>query len=153
MLFLAIAAFAALNTPGIASMSGGLSEELTKRLNGKNAKKGVFVEVMESEVVIHLRVIVNYGTTIQDVCLDLQENVREDVENLTGLRVVEVNVRVESLAVKKEEKKKKARIVGNYNPSLFALKRPIPFRKIGSMVPSACSPSISMSAEPIIKST
>ena len=102
-----IAAFATLATPGIASMSGGLSEELTKRLNGKSAKKGVFVEVMESEVVIHLRVIVNYGATIQDVCLDLQENVREDVENLTGLRVVEVNVRVESLAVKKEENQKR----------------------------------------------
>jgi uncharacterized alkaline shock family protein YloU len=98
-----IAGLAALDTPGIASMSGGISEGLTKRLSGKNAKKGVFVEVMESEAAIHLRVIVNYGTKIKDVCLDLQENVREAVENLTGLRVVEVNVKVESLAVKEEE--------------------------------------------------
>ncbi len=97
-----IAGLAALDTPGIASMSGGISEGLTKRMSGKNAKKGVFVEVMESEAAIHLRVIVNYGTMIQDVCRDLQENVREAVENMTGLRVVEVNVKVESLAVKKE---------------------------------------------------
>jgi uncharacterized alkaline shock family protein YloU len=98
-----IAGLAALDTPGIASMSGGISEGLAKRMSGKNAKKGVFVEVMESEAAIHLRVIVNYGTMIQDVCRDLQENVREAVENLTGLRVVEVNVKVESLAVKEEE--------------------------------------------------
>lgn len=97
-----IAGLAALDTLGIASMSGGISEGLTKRLSGKNAKKGVFVEVMESEAAIHLRVIVNYGINIQDVCRDLQENVREAVENMTGLRVVEVNVKVESLAVKKE---------------------------------------------------
>ena len=98
-----IAGLAAQDTPGIASMSGGISEGFTKRMSGKSAKKGVLVEVMESEAAIHLRVIVNYGTMIQDVCRDLQENVREAVENMTGLRVVEVNVKVESLAVKKEE--------------------------------------------------
>lgn len=97
-----IAGLAALDTPGIASMSGGISEGLTKRMSGKNAKKGVFVEIMESEAAIDLRVIANYGIMIQDVCRDLQENVREAVENMTGLRVVEVNVKVESLAVKKE---------------------------------------------------
>ncbi|MCY9695916.1 Asp23/Gls24 family envelope stress response protein [Paenibacillus alginolyticus] len=97
-----IAGLAALDTPGIASMSGGISEGFAKRMSGKNAKNGVFVEVMESEAAIHLRVIVNYGTMIQDVCRDLQENVRKAVESMTGLRVVEVNVRVESLVVKKE---------------------------------------------------
>ncbi|KRE50677.1 Asp23/Gls24 family envelope stress response protein [Paenibacillus sp. Soil724D2] len=97
-----IAGLAALDTPGIASMSGGISEGFTKRMSGKNAKKGVFVEIMESEAAIDLRIIVNYGTMIQDVCRNLQENVKESVENMTGLRVVEVNVKVESLAVKKE---------------------------------------------------
>ncbi|WP_261303967.1 Asp23/Gls24 family envelope stress response protein [Paenibacillus andongensis] len=97
-----IAGLAAQDTPGIASMSGGISEGFTKRLSGKNAKKGVLVEVIESEAAIQLRVIINYGTNIQQVCRDLQENVREAVENMTGLRVMEVNVKVESLAVKKE---------------------------------------------------
>ncbi|MNG34557.1 Alkaline shock protein 23 [compost metagenome] len=70
-------------------------------MSGKSARKGVVVEVMESDVVIHLRVIVNYGSKIHDVCLNLQENVREDVENLTGLRVLKVNVRVENLQFRK----------------------------------------------------
>ncbi|MBA2939508.1 Asp23/Gls24 family envelope stress response protein [Paenibacillus sp. CGMCC 1.16610] len=94
-----IAGIAALATPGIASMSGSISEGLTKRFRGKNAIKGVFVEVLESEATINLHVIVNYRTNIQAVSRELQENVRESVENMTGLRVVNVNVIVESLLI------------------------------------------------------
>jgi uncharacterized alkaline shock family protein YloU len=98
-----IAGLAALETPGVAAMSGGISEGLAKRLSGKNVQKGVSVEVGQVEAAIDLRVIVNYGSRIQDVCRDLQENVREAVENMTGLTVVEVNVKVEGVAFKEEE--------------------------------------------------
>lgn len=98
-----IAGLAALETPGIAGMSGGISEGLAKRLSGKNAQKGISVEVGQLEAAVHLRVIVQYGTKIQDVCRNLQQNVREAIENMTGLRVVEVNVKVEGVAFKEEE--------------------------------------------------
>jgi uncharacterized alkaline shock family protein YloU len=84
-------------------MSGGISEGLAKRLSGKNAQRGVSVEVGQLEAAIDLRVIVQYGIKIQDVCRDLQDNVRDAVENMTGLRVVEVNVKVEGVAFKEEE--------------------------------------------------
>lgn len=98
-----IAGLAALETPGIAAMSGGISEGLAKRLSGKNVQKGVSVEVGQLEAAIDLRVILHYGSKIQDVCLILQENVKEAVENMTGLNVVEVNVKVEGVAFKEEE--------------------------------------------------
>jgi uncharacterized alkaline shock family protein YloU len=98
-----IAGLAALETPGIAAMSGGISEGLAKRLSGKNVQKGVSVEVGQLEAAIDLRVILNYGSKIQDVCRVLQENVKEAVENMTGLNVVEVNVKVEGVAFKEEE--------------------------------------------------
>jgi uncharacterized alkaline shock family protein YloU len=98
-----IAGLAALETPGIAAMSGGISEGLAKRLSGKNAQRGVSVEVGQVEAAIDLRVIIQYGSKIQDVCRELQENVRDAVENMTGLRVVEVNVKVEGVAFKEEE--------------------------------------------------
>jgi uncharacterized alkaline shock family protein YloU len=97
-----IAGLAALETPGIAGMSGGISEGLAKRLSGKNVQKGVSVEVGQVEAAIDLRVIVHYGSKIQEVCRDLQVNVREAVENMTGLSVVEVNVKVEGVAFKEE---------------------------------------------------
>ncbi|QAY65495.1 Asp23/Gls24 family envelope stress response protein [Paenibacillus protaetiae] len=98
-----IAGLAALETPGIAAMSGGISEGLAKRLSGRNVQKGVSVEVGQLEAAIDLRVIVHYGIPIQEVCRQLQLNVREAVENMTGLNVVEVNVKVEGVAFKEEE--------------------------------------------------
>ncbi|MBD2862598.1 MULTISPECIES: Asp23/Gls24 family envelope stress response protein [Paenibacillus] len=98
-----IAGLAALETQGVAAMSGGISEGLAKRLSGKNVQKGVSVEVGQLEAAIDLRVIVHYGSIIQSVCRSLQENVKEAVENMTGLNVVEVNVKVEGVAFKEEE--------------------------------------------------
>ncbi|MDO3409359.1 Asp23/Gls24 family envelope stress response protein [Saccharibacillus sp. CPCC 101409] len=95
-----IAGMAALETPGIAAMSGGLSEGFAKRLSGKNVQKGVTVEVGQLEAAIDLRIIVLYETPIHEVCRMLQQNVREAVENMTGLKVVEVNVKVEGVAFK-----------------------------------------------------
>lgn len=98
-----IAGMAALETPGIAAMSGGLSEGWAKRLSGKNVQKGVTVEVGHLEAAIDLRIIVLYETPIHEVCRMLQQNVRVAVENQTGLNVVEVNVKVENVAFKNDE--------------------------------------------------
>lgn len=98
-----IAGLAALETVGITAMSGGISEGLAKRLSGKNVQKGIAVEVGQEEAIVHLRVIVQYGTKIQEVCRELQYNVREAIENMTGLHVVEVNVKVEGVSFKEEE--------------------------------------------------
>lgn len=98
-----IAGLATLETPGITAMSGGISEGFAKRLSGKNVQKGITVEVGQVEAIVHLRVIVQYGSKIQEVCRDLQYNVREAIENMTGLRVVEVNVKVEGVSFREEE--------------------------------------------------
>jgi len=98
-----VAGLAALETPGISAMSGGISEGWAKRLSGKNAQRGVTVEVGQLETAIDLRVIVQYGVAIHDVCRDLQERVKDSVENMTGLNVVEVNVKVEGVQLQDEE--------------------------------------------------
>ncbi|CAM3351563.1 Asp23/Gls24 family envelope stress response protein [Marinicrinis lubricantis] len=98
-----IAGLAALDTPGIAGMSGGISEGLAKKLSGKQVQKGVSVEVGELEAAVDLKVIIHYGTKIHEVCRELQENVKEAIENMTGLNVIEVNVKVEGVAFKEEE--------------------------------------------------
>ncbi|QGQ96965.1 Asp23/Gls24 family envelope stress response protein [Paenibacillus psychroresistens] len=98
-----IAGLAALETPGISAMSGGISEGIAKRLSGRNVQKGVSVEVGQLEAAVDLRVIVHYGSQIQNVCRELQYNVREAIENMTGLRVVEVNVKVEDVHFKEDE--------------------------------------------------
>ena len=73
-----IAGLAAVDTEGVASMSGGITEGLAKRVSGKNVSKGVRVEVGETETAIDLRVIVKYGSKLHEVAQNLQENVKED---------------------------------------------------------------------------
>lgn len=99
-----IAGIAASETEGIAGMSGGITEGLARRVSGKNVQKGVSVEVGEFEAAIDLRVIVSYGSKIDEACRNLQQSVKEAVESMTGLRVVEVNVKVEGVEFPKQEK-------------------------------------------------
>ncbi len=98
-----IAGLAALETSGVAAMSGGISEGLAKRLSGKQVQRGVTVEVGQLEAAVDLRIIVQYGSKIHEVCRELQENVKEAVENMTGLTVVEINVKVEGVAFNEED--------------------------------------------------
>lgn len=94
-----IAGIAATETEGIAGMSGGIAEGLARRVGGKNVTRGVSVEVGELEAAIDLRVIVEYGSKIHEVSRALQFNVQDAVESMTGLKVVEVNVKVEGVTV------------------------------------------------------
>jgi uncharacterized alkaline shock family protein YloU len=98
-----IAGLAALETPGVASMSGGLSD-FTKMLSGKNEQRGVRVEVGQLETIIELSVVIKYKMKIQEVCRNLQVNVIEQVEYMTGLKVKQVIVKVEGIDYKEDEK-------------------------------------------------
>ncbi|WP_205668513.1 Asp23/Gls24 family envelope stress response protein [Ammoniphilus sp. CFH 90114] len=95
-----IAAIAAAETDGVASMSGGIVEGFARRVSGKNVHKGVHVEVGEVEAAIDLRVILHYGVKIDEVCKQLQFQVKDAVETMTGLKVIEVNVKVEGVEFK-----------------------------------------------------
>jgi uncharacterized alkaline shock family protein YloU len=97
-----IAGLTANKVKGIASMSAGITEGWAKRVSGKNLTKGVDVEVGQVETAIDLRVIVEYGEQINEVCLKLQREVKDAVENMTGLNVVEVNIKVEGVDVSDE---------------------------------------------------
>ncbi|GGK27642.1 hypothetical protein GCM10010965_20580 [Caldalkalibacillus thermarum] len=92
-----IASIATLDTEGITSMSGGIVEGFARRVSGKQVHKGVQVNINNNEATINLRVIVQYGQKIDEVCRNVQHNVKEAVENMTGMYVNEVNVRVEGV--------------------------------------------------------
>ena len=92
-----IAALATAEVKGVTGMSGGMVEGITEMLGRKNLTKGVKVDVGTEEAAVDVSVIVQYGFRIQDVCKEIQTSVRNAVETMTGLRVVEVNVLVQSV--------------------------------------------------------
>ena len=92
-----IAGLAAVEIDGIAGMSGGIVGGIAEMLGRKNFAKGVKVEVGEKEAAVDLYIIVKYGARIPDVAIAAQENVKQAIESMTGLDVVEVNVHVQSV--------------------------------------------------------
>ena len=100
-----IAGLAATEVDGIAGMSGGLVGGIAEMLGKKNFAKGVKVEVGEKEAAVDLYIIVKYGVRIPDVALAAQENVKQAIETMTGLTVVEVNIHVQGVGFPEAEKK------------------------------------------------
>src|SRR5689334_17010836 len=65
--------------------------------SGPNFSQGVGVEVGETEAAIDLDIVVEYGVGIAELGRSIQRNVKQAVERMTGLRVVEVNVAVDDV--------------------------------------------------------
>ena len=100
-----IAGMAATEVDGIAGMSGGLVGGIAEILGKKNLAKGVKVEVGETEAAVDLYIIVKFGVRIPDVALNVQEKVKNAIESMTGLSVVEVNVHVQGVGFPETEAK------------------------------------------------
>ncbi len=65
--------------------------------SGPNVAQGVGVEVGETEAAIDLDIVVDYGINIAELGRSIQRNVKQAVERMTGLRVVEVNIAVDDV--------------------------------------------------------
>ena len=102
-----IAGIAVSEVQGVASMAGGFAGGITQVLSGKkNYSKGIKVESDEKEVKIDVNIIVEYGSRIPDVAYEIQKRVKKSVENMTGLKVEEVNVHVQGVKTEKELEEK-----------------------------------------------
>ena len=99
-----IAGIAVSEIPGVYSMAGGFAGGITEVLSGKkNLSKGIKVEVGDKETKVDVNIIVEYGTRIPDVAFEIQNRVKKAVENMTGLKVAEVNVHVQGVNTQQEK--------------------------------------------------
>ncbi|BDU50057.1 Asp23/Gls24 family envelope stress response protein [Haliovirga abyssi] len=98
-----IAGIAASEVEGVYEMNGGVVEGLTGILGKKNLTKGVKVEVGEKECSVDVYLTMEYGVSIPDVSEKVQENVIKSINTMTGLKVVEVNIFVQGVYIKKDE--------------------------------------------------
>ena len=99
----AIAAAAALEVEGVSGLAANLGSDIAELLGKKNLAKGVKVEVGETEAAVDLYIIVKFGVRIPDVALTVQEKVKNAIESMTGLSVVEVNVHVQGVGFPETE--------------------------------------------------
>lgn len=98
-----IAALAATEVEGVASMAGNITNEVIGKLGIKNLSKGVKVDVLEGVVTVSLALNLKYDYNILEVTAKVQEKVKNAVENMTGLEVADVNIRVAGVDMEKQD--------------------------------------------------
>ena len=75
-------------------MAGNIGNELKSKMGVKNLSKGVKVEVIGKSVKADIALIVEYGYSIPAISQKVQEKVKSTIENMTGLTVTDVNIRI-----------------------------------------------------------
>ena len=83
---------------GVSSMSGSMTSGLTEMLGKKNLTKGVKVELNNQDVIIAVYIFVEYGVKIPKLALEIQNQVRDSIQTMTGLRAKEVNIYVQGVS-------------------------------------------------------
>jgi len=96
-----IAGLAATEVEGVAAMSSNITNELVSKLGMKNLSKGVKIEVSSDSVSVDLSLTLKYGYSIPNTSRQVQEKVKSAIENMTGLTVSEVNVRISGVNIEK----------------------------------------------------
>jgi uncharacterized alkaline shock family protein YloU len=100
----AIARLAALKVAGVAEMSGTFVDSLAGMIGKHVVDQGIRVDVEENLVMIELHVVIDFGARIPQVAWQIQNEVRQAVEHMTGKSVKAVNVIVQALRFRGEDK-------------------------------------------------
>jgi len=91
---------------GTARAMGGVLDRMpgaVSGVRGGSQTRGVSVEVGAEEAAADLSMAVEYGRQIPQISEAVRNNVINRVENLTGLRVTEVNITVNDVLFPEEE--------------------------------------------------
>ncbi len=105
-----IAALATREVSGVAELGGAVSGAISGvvgRITGASTNEprtaGVSVEVGETQAAVDLTLKALYPGSIHEVADAVRQNVRDRIESMTGLDVVEVNIAVVDLVFPGEE--------------------------------------------------
>lgn len=97
-----IAGLAATEVEGVTSMYGNITNELVSKLGMKNLSRGVKIQLEGNVVRVDVGINIAYGYEIPAVSEKVQEKVKSAIENMTGLEVSSVNVRIASVDIGKK---------------------------------------------------
>ena len=92
-----IAALAAQEVEGVSSVAPSATGEMMNKVGLRNtspSSKGVKAEILGGVVRIGIALVVKYGYPVPSIGQQVQAKVQNAVENMTGLKVNDVNVRV-----------------------------------------------------------
>ena len=97
-----VAIIAGIAATEVAAMAGDVQKELVSKLGMKVLSKGVRIAFEDSGIRVDLSIILEYGCSIPEVTAAVQERVKSSIETMTGLKVVDVNIRVADVKIDNE---------------------------------------------------
>ncbi|MCR5221396.1 MAG: Asp23/Gls24 family envelope stress response protein [Lachnospiraceae bacterium] len=92
-----IAGIAATEVEGVASTVGNITNELMCRVGIRTLSKAIKVQMNERTCRVSIALIMKYGYHIPSTCKKVQDRVKTSIENMTGLTVSDVEIRVEGI--------------------------------------------------------
>ncbi|MBD5466894.1 MAG: Asp23/Gls24 family envelope stress response protein [Lachnospiraceae bacterium] len=98
-----IAGLAASEVEGVSAMVGNITNELMSKVGMTKLTKGVKVEITGREVRADIAVMLEYGYNIPATSQKVQEKVKAAIENMTGLTVSDVNIRIAGVNMQKSK--------------------------------------------------
>ncbi len=96
-----IAGLAATEVEGVVSLSGNVTNDKVGKIGMKYLTKGVKVDTLQGAVSVDVSLYIKYGYSIPDVTWKVQDRVKSAIENMTGLTVTDVKIRVAGVEVEK----------------------------------------------------
>lgn len=103
-----IVAITVKDVDGIIEMKGGILSAIQEGFGGTNLTKGVDVEVEEQDAEIDLAIIMEYGKSAPKIFNNLKKVIEQNVQEMTGLGVSSLNVRVVDVMTKAEYAKRQS---------------------------------------------
>ena len=97
-----IAAIAATDVDGVASVGTGITREKAARIGARAIAKAVQVNIQDDTITARMIITVSYGSSIPETTRKVQKKVKSTLETMTGLTVNEVQVSVADVALDKK---------------------------------------------------
>ncbi len=98
-----IAKCAAMEIDGVADIACGGHKTVRGILERVSIQQPVEVDVKDGTVRLTMYVMVAFGCKVPNVAAKVQENVKNAIQNMTGVTVSQVNIIVAGIAVKQPE--------------------------------------------------
>ncbi|MCR4601793.1 MAG: Asp23/Gls24 family envelope stress response protein [Clostridia bacterium] len=92
----ACAAKTALETKGVYSLSSAITDSILRK---SPDTRGVKVAQSDEQIMMDIYLVVEYGVNIPSMAWKIQENVKREVEKISGLDVKNVNIHVQGISV------------------------------------------------------
>lgn len=101
-----IAATTVNDVPGIHSLAPTPGKNIRRILGKKGEGNGISISFTEEGASVEINLIIRFGCKVNDVATVVQKRVKEAIETMTGIHVINVDVVIAGMKLETENKKK-----------------------------------------------